>query len=100
VSTLQECYAALEKGFIITLWDGSTLHKRPTGEYAYIPYRIDPTVEQPNLPCTCDDRDSLFAFIVLREAIFEPSFVEADSVPSEWAGLRNIIPAMEVHDES
>lgn len=100
MSTLQGCYEALEKGFIITLWDGSTLHKRPTGEYAYIPFQLNPLVAEANRACTCDDLDDLFAFIVLRDAVFEPQFVEADSVPSEWTGLRDIIPAVEAHNES
>ncbi len=72
-SSVQECYDAIERGGLVTLYDGATITRNAQGGYVYMPSSI---VAMPSQRLESFDLDSLLAHIVLRDAQVTPVIVE------------------------
>jgi hypothetical protein len=86
-TALQECWDALEQGYRIICYNGDVLYRRPGGEYVYIPYPPASIVALPDTEISSPDRETLLAFILLRDAVIDHTSVPADApAPSVVAG--------------
>ncbi len=78
-TSIQECWAALEQGYRIVCHNGDWLYRRPDGMYVYVPSPPASATALPNQEITSTDRETLLAFVLLRDAVIDPTSVPVDA---------------------